>query len=203
MKCHDVQEVLAVRQRFSVFRQAAEVKDHLGGCAACRAFLADVERVQRVLQDDDCPQMPVDLPQRLLTHRRRTLLPAAAVAASLVLGVALVLGVTQPWIGTEREPPALVYGGDWRAETVTLSLQSERDLRDVSIRLELPPQVEVDGHPGRRTLEWTDDLLAGPNKLRVPLVVMGDAQGELVATLSHEGRSRNLRVPIEKVTGHE
>lgn len=199
MNCHDVQQMLEANGSPGGMRQAEAAQAHLRACPACRAFASDVRRLRRELADDDVPAMPPDLPARLRWRPMDAARPAGrllAVAASLVLVIGLVL-ILHPWGEPGPAQPGVAASDEWRSETVTLSLDAPRDLHAVHIRIELPPRVEIEGHPGRRTLEWSDDLVAGPNQLRIPLLLTGDAEGELVATLRHGGRSRDLRIPVD------
>ncbi len=198
MNCHDVQQMVESNGSLGGKRQAEAARAHLRACPACRAFSSEIRRLRQALADDDVPAMPSDLPDRLCWPPLGAVRPAGflAVAASLVLAVALVV-ILHPWEGSGPAQPGVAAGDQWRSETLTLSLDAPRDLHAVEIRIELPPRVEIEGHPGRRTLEWSDDLVAGPNQLRIPLLLTGDAEGELVATLRHEGRTRDLRVPVD------
>lgn len=104
--------------------RAAEVRDHVGGCARCRARLAALGRVDRVLGEVPLPALSEDLPARLRARiddapatppnravgrapRRR--LPAVAAAAVVVLaaGVGFYVGSSRRAAAPD---PALAEG---------------------------------------------------------------------------------------------
>ena len=207
MDCREARERIEVQRRGAHVESAAEVEAHLRRCPACRAYQADVRRIRSLLQAEAVPPMPADLPDRALRRLRqgRGRWGPTSMAACLVLAAGVVLGAwLQPWERTlQVDSGGAPEGGEWRSRVVTLSLDSPRELSSVEFRLVVPPSAEVQGHPGRRTLEWTDDLAEGPNQLRVPLLLRGEADGELVATLTHEGRSRNLRVPLSELAAED
>lgn len=201
MDCREVQELLkVVVDRRGGSRRAEALRSHLSACPVCRAFERDVTHIRQVLQNDPVPTMPAALPDRVLSTVRgqRQGWRPVALAASLLIVAGTVAGVLTYRTGGEDAVPVAVEQSEWRSRTVTLALDSPRTLDDVEFRLELPPEVEIQGYPGYRELAWTDRLDAGPNELRIPLIVRGEGGGELVATLIHDGRSRNLRVPLDE-----
>ncbi|QIT56713.1 hypothetical protein HC341_16840 [Aquisalimonas sp. 2447] len=176
----------------------AEVREHLGQCPACRAHVADVRALQRALADGDRSGMPAATRQRLLRSRHVT---AFTGAAGVAAGVVLAVVVTLLWPGTDHpgEEVARVDDSDWRTTTVQMEFRTERALSGVRFSLELPEGTELEGHPGQRRLSWEDDLEAGANRLRIPLILTNEPGGELVARLEHDGRSRELRLAADEL----
>jgi hypothetical protein len=176
---------------------AEPMRAHLQRCPRCSAFGDDVDRLKAALATPLAPA-PASLIQQLQNHRR----PAArrraslALAASLLLAVAAVALTLAPSPG----PSPLAQPEQWREHTLRLALDSPRTLEDVSFRLELPAGAEIQGRPGERVLQWTDDLAAGANRLTIPLRLQAGAHGEMVTTLEHEGRSRELRVSLDTLS---
>ena len=174
----------------------AEAREHLSQCRVCRAHVADVRALQRALAAGERPGMPAATRQRLLRSRSVT---AATGAAGVAAGVVLAAVVALLWPGTDHpgEEVARVDDSDWRTTTVQMEFRSERALSGVRFSLELPDGTELEGHPGRRSLTWEDDLDQGTNRLRIPLILTNDPGGELVARLEHDGRSRELRLSAD------
>lgn len=168
---------------------------HLAGCPACRAYATDVQALRRALAADADGRMPTTVRQRLLPHR--TPRPALAAAAAVVMAAGAALVWQQ--LG-EHSPGATSEPAEWTTATVRLDLQSGNELSNVRFQLELPEGTQLEGHPDRRSLTWHDDLDAGSNQLSIPLILTGELQGELVARLEHEGRTRELRLTPDEIT---
>ncbi len=176
--------------------RADSVRAHLAACPACRAFVADTACLRMRLASEPLPPVPESLRRRL--HEPAVIEPAPLlrpllIAAGLiaVLGVSLMLG---PW---RKQSAPLADGVAARTEqTVTLALDAVGDMPGVTLRLVLPPGAEVAGHPGLTELEWQEDLIAGVNRLRIPLLLNAGTEGVLVARIESQGRSRELRVPL-------
>lgn len=174
---------------------AEEAHRHLANCPACRAYLSDVRTLRETLASAGPDAMPGAIRRRLLHRQRRAWQAGTGVAAALALVTVLATSLWQGGDAPEGNPSE-----DWREVTVNLRLDSREALSQVRIRLELPEGVVVDGHPNRTTIAWTDDLEAGDNRLRVPLLLRGEPTGELIARLEHQGRSRELRLAPDELT---
>jgi hypothetical protein len=134
-------------------------------------------------------------------RERRGAAPLAwALAASLAAAVGL--GV---WL-EQRAPPApaatpgpegkVVMLEPGRTGPVRLSFRSPRELAGVTIHLQLPRGVELEGYPGRQSLQWQADFQAGANQLELPLVMRDGEGGILTATLDHGGSHREFTVKV-------
>ena len=115
-----------------------------------------------------------------------------ALAATLVLGVSL--GV---FLATPSAPAQTVALTLERPETVRLMFNSAKPLQAATLSLALPENVELVGYGNRRELAWQTNLREGGNLLQLALVAHGTVKGELVAGLSHGGRSKTFRLKIE------
>lgn len=148
-------------------------------------------------------QLPVPPPRPGFAARAFATLPrsrraasrpwALALAASLVTGVGLAVWVAQrsapqPAAAVPVQARVVVLDAA-RSEPVRLSFRSPRDLAGVTIHLQLPVGVELQGHPGLQSLKWQANFQAGANVLELPLVVRGGEGGILTATLN-SGRSQ-------------
>jgi len=74
---------------------------------------------------------------------------------------------------------------------------SAKPLQAATLSLALPENVELLGYGNRRELAWQTNLREGGNLLKLALVAHGTVKGELVAGLSHGGRSKTFRLKIE------
>lgn len=199
MDCRKLQSEMDTILDGSQGQQAlAEAREHLSRCPACQAHVADVRILQRALTPTETSGMPAATRQRLLRNRRGPAMTAlAGAAAGIVLATAVVL--LWPTADHTTSEVATVDDGDWRTSTVQLEFRSERALSGVRFSLELPEGAELEGHPGRRSLSWEDDLDQGANRLRLPLILTDQPDGELVARLEHDGRSREFRLSADEL----
>jgi hypothetical protein len=124
---------------------------------------------------------------------------AASLAAAVGLGVWMEQGA-QPAPATTAAQARVVVLRAGEGGPVRLSFRSPQELSGVTIHLELPPGVELAGHPNTQSLSWQADFQAGANVLELPLVIRDGDGGILTATLDN-GRSQKaftVRVRAEK-----
>lgn len=120
----------------------------------------------------------------------------AAVAASLVLGTGL--GVLLPQQG-ENPPETAMHQADTETlTTVRLVFDARRQLENVELTLELPSHVELAAFPGRQSVSWNVNLKPGQNVLSLPLRVLSEGAGELVARLNDGEQQKVFRAMIEE-----
>lgn len=148
-----------------------------------------------------------------------------AIAAALALGIALGVGLKS---GSDMDPgvPVADTGGESQSvatraddpqpagedsgetvlvnqdaaiQTVRLAFSSREALNNVTLTLELPPNVELATYPGHQQLSWKVDLQAGENVLALPLKVLFPGAGELVAHLDDGHRQKTFRTSIPSV----
>ena len=112
----------------------------------------------------------------------------SAVAAGLAAWIvfAFLLGPTQD------APISGVTLAVAEPQTVNLMYSSERGLESATLTIILPPGVELDRFPGQREVSWETSLAAGKNLL--PLQIRATNEGEILARLSHENRSRTFKL---------
>jgi anti-sigma factor RsiW len=186
------------------------VEAHLdGGCAGCRQALAQERALRAALR-----AMPVPPPSRgfleqavhraASTRRPSTARWRAAVGGALAAGVVLglvatlFLRVPRPTEGIPGVTMAL-----HEARTIQLALNSERELRQATVTIQLPEGVELRGFAGQREISWKTDLARGVNLLSLPLVAVAAKDGALVARLHHDDRNRELRVMFTVHAAHQ
>ncbi len=112
MRCERVRPLISAM----VDGQAAPGVDlHLEGCADCRQFLADIERLRRAVRIESAETLP-DLAPRILARlpRRRPagwLAPAAGALVGLVIGLLVTGGWTGPTPTLAATVPESVMAG--------------------------------------------------------------------------------------------
>lgn len=190
------------------------VAQHLAGCRACNQVLESERALGHALEDRSAiPAPSPGFEARVLGAAREVdntgwshSVLGGAIAAALALGVGLGV-LLQPGVSTEdgrsgvasgepaAEEPARSVAGPVD-KTVRLAFRSGEALDNVTLTLELPPNVELASWPGRRKLSWQVSLDAGENVLSLPLKLLFPGAGELVARLDTGDRQKTFRAPI-------
>ncbi|MEQ5816939.1 zf-HC2 domain-containing protein [Marinobacter sp. NFXS11] len=192
------------------------VQGHIAVCPACSEWLASERALNRALQEQfSVPEPSPDFHSRVLSSARGEAKPESgwshgalggAIAAALALGIGLGF-LFQPDRVTDSGRPVVVSSENATEnlasgiaepveKTVRLAFRSGEALENVTLTLELPPNVELASWPGHRELSWQVSLNAGENVLSLPLKLLFPGAGELVARLDTGDRQKTFRAPI-------
>jgi hypothetical protein len=206
MHCSKVREKLDDYLDGELDRLAhSAVREHLGGCAGCRARLDELQDLVARLADLTPPSPAAGFEERVLHQARRAhegsspvrgqhRWLAAALAASLLAGVGIGLQVERGAPETAALQSVAVVLDQPR--TLQLLFRSARDADAVTFTLLLPDGVEVDGFPGRREISWQAGLKSGANLLPLPLVAHTAPGGVLVTRIREGEHSRTFRLDV-------
>lgn len=195
------------------------VQEHVAACTSCRGWLASERSLNRALQEQfRVPGPSPDFHSRVLSSVRGEARPESgwshgalggAIAAALALGIGLGF-LFQPDDVTDSAQPVVASSASSESaaeesangiaepveKTVRLAFRSGEALENVTLTLELPPNVELASWPGHRELSWQVSLNAGENVLSLPLKLLFPGAGELVARLDTGDRQKTFRAPI-------
>ncbi|TYC61089.1 anti-sigma factor [Marinobacter sp. BW6] len=194
----------------------ARVEEHTAACQICSEQLASERALARALQEKfGVPAPSPDFHHRVLSSARgaaqwdsgwshRVL--GGAIAAALAMGIGLGF-LMQPTGFNDVQAPVVTDTGVVDEEQdislvapvekmVRLAFHSGEALEDVTLTLELPPNVELTSWPGHHKLSWQVSLDAGENVLSLPLKLLFPGAGELVARLDTGDRQKTFRAPI-------
>jgi hypothetical protein len=188
-----------------------EVESHLDRCPQCRVELRELQSLRRLLARIPAPSPGPGVLERMLTTAVRDPAPpvrlwhrpvwygAGLAAAAVLLTVGFVLGMqivarkgSDPQVILVAQPVQL--GPTVRR--VGLMFRASSALKDTSISVWLPDDVQIAGRPNVRELSWHTDLKSGANLLELPLLATGTHSGTLVVRLSQGSLVRTLEVPI-------
>ncbi|MEC7377361.1 MAG: zf-HC2 domain-containing protein, partial [Pseudomonadota bacterium] len=171
MTCTDIQTSLHGYLRHELpATDARRVEQHLAGCPECRAALASQHSLDQAMRERYAVPPPSGgFEGRVLSAAHsvspghsagwRSAAIGGAIAAALVFGLGLGLffgsSLDQPSAPVVRTAPDGVEAVAAPVEkTVRLAFRSAEALENVTLTLELPPNVEVANWPGRRELSW-------------------------------------------------
>lgn len=225
MQCAEIKSQLEALGEAQPLPQA--VAGHLQQCLECQAFSEDLN-LQRLLRTLPLREAQADFDKRVLraafdaqpdtrvvgTRMARAMLEKSplglmAMAASLVLAVLVGLQWQQTeTVATPQVVAAPLPGQTEQLEPVQVMLNSDRVLQNVSVTVDLPSHLALEGYGDKQRLQWTSTLNVGANKLVLPVQLReqvigamadGDlANGEIVIELEHEGLRKQFRVPVQR-----
>jgi hypothetical protein len=79
---------------------------------------------------------------------------------------------------------------------IDVLIDSERQLDDAIIRIVATGSVALDGFENEHEIGWQTHLERGSNVLSLPVVARSTGQGQLVAVIEHEGRTRRMTINL-------
>jgi anti-sigma factor RsiW len=185
---------------------AQALEHHLLECPDCRAV-----HTAEVALRSSLRRLPVEGPHpdyyerafAIARRQRRRNDPRRGAGTSGFLLAAVATLVIAIGVASFTGAPAA------RIPQVTLALETTNSVNLVfstatakmgaRVSLALPEGIEVEGYPGRRTLDWSTDLRAGKNALRLPLRAHAAVDDELVARLRHGTGSREFHVRVRVI----
>ena len=217
MSCNEIRVNLPAYINDELTAAASErVQKHVAACPACSKRLVSERTLKRELQEQFSVPLPSpDFHSRVLSSARGTVSSGSgwshsalggAIAAALALGIGLGIFLNPGSVIDEDAPVIALSQSDADEsatgiaepveKTVRLAFHSGEALENVTLTLELPPNVEVASWPGQHQLSWQVSLDAGENVLSLPLKLLFPGAGELVARLETGDRQKTFRAPI-------
>lgn len=203
--------------------RSAALTSHLQRCAECREFAEDL-KLQGLLRTLPLREAKADFETRVLAAALASQPATApqsaeasekpnfawmAVAASLVLAV--LVGLQWQHSPNAVEPQELAAGPlqveVGQLEPVQVLLNSDKLLQNVTLTVNLPPHLVLEGYADSQRLQWSSNLNPGSNKLVLPVQFRQDviggmssseiANSEITIELEHEGLRKQFRVPVQ------
>ncbi len=208
MKCTDIQKYLDdyLDDAMSLGEQKA-VESHIEKCASCQHALQAQSTVRQALRslpvDDASPEFEANVFAAVRSHygtrsskhsaNRFVTGFATAMVASLALWFASTVSTPQ----FDVQTPQVVNLAMNQARTVKLMFDAPTDLAEVTLTVELPDNIELEGYTGQKQLVWQTSLNKGQNILALPVIAIGNGQGELVAKLSYGDKIQRFRIVLK------
>jgi hypothetical protein len=194
--------------------EGLRLRRHMSQCRRCQQYDRQMQAVvqclkglgngQADLESARAEQLLERAYQRHCTAARGRQAIAAALMTAFIGGAVFWSVVSQvensafPVINY-AETVALPSGG---VKNISLAIDSDRAVSQVTFTIELPAGVELDGYPGQTQLSWQGQLQAGLNRLTLPLLTQPEARdGVLKARIEYAGGGRELLLPLHPATG--
>jgi len=185
---------------------AAQVKSHCHACASCGAELEALRQQAVIISSIPSPRVPQGLGDRVISraimaaedagtparpaHTERRLMAGFAMAAMLS---ALVV-----WLGfIDTQVPAqdpLMFMVDNEVRNVTVAIDAEEGLDEVSMHVEISDNLEVQGFGSRKTISWTTHLNPGVNVISLPVIGIAQGDGEITTRIESKGKQKVMRI---------
>lgn len=209
MHCNDVQRQLDEFLDGSLrdIEQAA-IAAHLERCAGCRQMHAQAQELLLALQAIPVAPPRTGYDQRVLgflhkpaakpvSRHHVPLWFATGFATAMLLVIAVWFMLISPTRLPEQSIAAITLNVvPQQVRKVKLVFNSPNAIQQATMRIELPPDVELEGYTQRRVLEWQTDIKQGSNSLSLPLIARSKADGTLTASISHKGKKRTFQLHI-------
>ena len=186
--------------------QDTDVLAHVGGCKACSAFMHEQHAFEKDLRNAAMTPVPEQLASRILLHQRTNVNRQMArqrrwyaVAASIVLGVAVIIGVEQQITPVSVEQLVIAHINDepqhLKDQLNVEQAEFDKVLADIGLKVSSSVgRVNYAGGCNIRNKEKGAHLVLQGNKGPVTVLFM---PGETVATRTpiHDERFRGVIFP--------
>lgn len=213
MNCkHFLQDVDAMAAGELAEPVELEMRRHAERCGACTRALSSATLMMEEVARERSPEPGPDFEARMLAaakrreqtavQRHRSLpMWGGAVAAALVVGIF----IGSEFSGPQQETDPVAQSGTAvmpevaaspEQKTVRLAFTSTEAVDNVTLTLELPPNMELAPFPGRHHVSWKVNLKPGDNLLALPMNILFPGEGTLVAHLDDGRKRKTFRTDI-------
>ena len=207
MKCKDVQTYMDdyLDDVMSLGEQKA-VEAHIKHCASCQQEMQNHKTIRQALHSLPVEKASPNFEAKVFaavrsqnekhsgqTGNRFVAGFATAMVASLALWFASTVYTPQ----FDEDAPNTVNLALNQTRTVTLVFDAPSDLAEVTLSVELPDNIELEGYAGHKQLVWQTSLNKGQNILALPVIAIGNGQGELVAQLRYGDKTKQFHIVLK------
>jgi putative zinc finger protein len=205
MNCTDIQPLLDdYLDNDLLVHEQQSIEMHINSCVACRESLEEVMQLRDELKMLPHVEASADFESRVFAQVRKQNTPnhngrflsgfVTAMAASVFLWVAspMIFAPQQ-----SMDSPSIISIAMNETRPVRLLFEAPDDIQQVTLSIELPANVELNGYPGRTQLSWNTSLKKGQNVLALPINAIQSGKGELVAQLSYGDKQKTYRLILK------
>lgn len=186
---------------------AAQLDSHCQACASCGEELAALRRQTGIINSIPVPRMSEGLGERVISRAiaaaneaADTSVPPAHSQRRLLAGFAMaaMLSALVVWLGfIDARAPAedpLLFMVDNEVRNITVAIDAEESLDDVSMHVEISDNLEVQGFGSRKTISWTTRLKPGVNVISLPVIGLAQGDGEITTRIKSKGKQKVMRI---------
>lgn len=185
--------------------QASALIGHVTQCKLCRGKLEEERLIQDMFQRYSIPAARPDFESRILhkvtqAHDRKTHFNKGlitALAACLLIWVSVI--VVKPTISNEVHVPHISLKVN-EVKQVRFTFNAPKDFNKVTISLQLPKHIELEGYPGEKELRWETALSEGANLLTLPVIATHARSGKIIARISNGKDFKEFKISMNALT---
>jgi hypothetical protein len=201
---------------------------HIQACAGCREVLENITATRKEFgQVLDVPAPDITCFDRAITaaidaqdiRRQASQLPkfwlkagfGSALAASLVIGLFFpgFLSIDNQPASPGQQEARSFSGSETFATTLnarrdlSIAINTDHDMTGVRMSVSLLGEVILAGYEDQREISWRTDLVAGVNKLTLPVIAVGRRGGSLLLRIERGDRIDTLEIdlPVDPLDG--
>ncbi len=181
--------------------EALELQRHLDSCPRCRQEFQKEQELLVTLRTLPVPPPSKDFVNRSFAtvrarHQNQRVKQAmpywgGAVAACLALWI-MVAAPFNPITPAGQPAHQAINIRINEHRLVQVVVNAPRDMLQADVVIELPPEVEMAGFPGRSEIRWNTNLRKGKNLLSLPLIAKSEGMAKLITHINHENKSKML-----------
>lgn len=119
----------------------------------------------------------------------------AAIAATILVSF-MYLGIFDGEVSPQ--PQNIVQFGVVLNEPreLQLAIDLKRDMPGATMRVAVVGGIQIDGYGLRREFSWNEDLVAGVNRLTLPVMATDELGGQLLVQVDHQDTRRVFSVDV-------
>jgi anti-sigma factor RsiW len=209
MKCQDIENKLVdiVSGKLAP-TELEDCRQHIAHCVACDEVMRGVEGLAQ-LRNRDPGTPPTGLFETVSARLERradqntagkrfwTGTTFGGVVAASLFALALTVGWIQlPANAPDQAAPEFMVALS-ESRDLSVAIETEHALANATITVTLSGGVELAGYTGQRQLSWKADLVAGVNRLTLPVKATGIAGGQVIVQLAHLDSEQVLVVGVK------
>ncbi len=206
MNCTDIQNQLDSYLDNDLTANEHRLIDfHINNCSSCKQHLKEAMAVREALKSLPVIGALANFENRVFAEVRKQHTQktgggrfisgfATAIAASVFFWVVSTLFFAQQPLLSEQNIITVAIN---ESRSVRLMFDAPSDIQQVTLSLELPENIELEGYPGKPQLSWNTSLKKGQNVLSLPINAIQAGKGELIAQLRYGGKTKIYRLIIK------
>ena len=194
--------------------QNQAVLSHIKNCRQCKNRINEEYSLQRTLKSLSEIKAPENFHHTVFAgisekHSHKTSYFAgfsSAIAASLMLWLVFfptqeMKSINKPIHNITQQPGIEITLND--IENIRLSFDAPDNFKKVTLSVELPEQVEIEGFPDKRHISWETSLAAGTNILTLPVIARSVGESVIKAKISTKQKNKVFEIRMLAIPGKQ
>jgi len=203
MNCEQLHTQLDVFLDADASADLTAMQQHVDHCEPCQQRVAEARAIRKSLRALPFEPASAHFEARVLGEVRRQHKKQgqnhfiAGFGSAVAAGFALWFASTLFIPSASPLPTESINIAMHNVSTVKLMFEVPEALAEVTLSIELPANVELQGYPGQQQLSWKTQLKKGQNILALPVLATEVGSGELIAQLKYGDKTKSLRIILK------